>query len=246
FSLSPDASMIVFDTIGEPHEDLWISNLNGSGRRRLLTGGLNRSPVWSPNGEEIAFFSNRGGFYDQWLIHPDGSGLQQLTAVTAAGRQMQSSVWVEGGGRLLANRQAGGPSFLNPHPAAPTADPPNLPGFDRPGSLFYLFSPPSNGALIGHIEEATNVLGRYSIADGKLERLATEGSRPLWIPDSGRYFIFKRGEGCFLYDLTTRREKLLFSVAPNSIYHLGFDAGGTRIFFTLAIHDADLWMGQMG
>jgi Tol biopolymer transport system component len=61
FSFSPDGTNIVYDTIGDPHEDLWISNPNGSGRRRLLAGGLNRAPEWSPNGEEILFFSNRRG-----------------------------------------------------------------------------------------------------------------------------------------------------------------------------------------
>jgi eukaryotic-like serine/threonine-protein kinase len=97
FSFSPDGTEIVYDTVGDPHEDLWISKIDGSGRRRLVGGGLNRAPQWSPNGDEILFYSNRGGLYDVWLIHPDGSGLRQLTAVTTAGHEMQGSAWIDPG-----------------------------------------------------------------------------------------------------------------------------------------------------
>lgn len=36
-------------------------------------------PAWSPNGETIAFSSNRDGTYDLWLMNPDGSNLRKLT-----------------------------------------------------------------------------------------------------------------------------------------------------------------------
>jgi Tol biopolymer transport system component len=246
FSFSPDGSKIVYDTVGDPHEDLWISNLNGSGRRRLIAGGLNRAPAWSPNGEEIVFFSNRRGLYDQWLIRPDGSGLRQLTAVTLAGNQMQAAVWIDGGKRILVGRQSGGPSILDPHSGSPANDLPSLPGFEGAGRGFLFFGPPANGMLIGDIDGTVRVIGRYSVTAGKLERLGIEGARPVWVPSGGdRQFVFKRGTTCYLYDLDLKREKRLFSVAPNKIYALRFDQSGRRIYFTQTIRDADLWMGQM-
>jgi WD40 repeat protein len=36
-------------------------------------------PVWSPDGKRIAFFSDRGGNFDIWLMNADGSDMQQLT-----------------------------------------------------------------------------------------------------------------------------------------------------------------------
>jgi WD40 repeat protein len=42
-----------------------------------LTAGV--SPVWSPDGSLIAFLSDRSGTTEVWIIHPDGTGLQQLT-----------------------------------------------------------------------------------------------------------------------------------------------------------------------
>jgi serine/threonine protein kinase len=245
FSFSPDGSKIVYDTVGDPHEDLWISNLNGSGRRRLVTGSLNRAPAWSPNGEEILFYSNRRGFYDLWSIHPDGSGLRQLTAVTSSGHQLQASVWADRGKRILAGRQAGGPSIIDPQVASPVIDPPSLPGFEGVSHTFLLFGPPVNDRVIAS-EGEENVIDLYGLTAAKVERLGIEGTRPVWVPGSGHQFVFKRGSACYLYDLDLKREKRLFSVAPNDIYAIHFDENGRRIYFTQTIRDADLWMGQMG
>ena len=44
FSFSPDGTQMVYDTVGDPREDIWISRIDGSGRRRLVGGGLNRAP----------------------------------------------------------------------------------------------------------------------------------------------------------------------------------------------------------
>jgi Tol biopolymer transport system component len=39
-----------------------------------------RDPDWSPNGQWIAFASNRSGTYQIWAAHPDGSGLRKVTS----------------------------------------------------------------------------------------------------------------------------------------------------------------------
>ena len=36
-------------------------------------------PRWSPDGKQLAFFSNRSGKSEIWTIHQDGSGLRQIT-----------------------------------------------------------------------------------------------------------------------------------------------------------------------
>jgi Tol biopolymer transport system component len=246
FSFSPDGTKIVYDTLGEPREDLWISNPNGAGRRRLVGGGLNRAPEWSPNGEEILFFSNRRGFYDLWSIHPDGSGLRQMTAASEPSRQMQLSTWIDHGKRILAGRQTGGPSIIDTNAALPVIDSPSLPGFEGEPRTFLLYGPPVNDMLLGYVDDGANRVFRYSMTAGKLERLGVEGDRPVWVSGSDRRFIFKRDSSCYLYDLDLRREKRLFSVAPNTIYAIRLDEGGGRIYFTQTIRDADLWMGQMG
>jgi TolB protein len=42
-------------------------------------GNRNDMPVWSPDGKSIAFFSDRGGNSDIFIVNPDGSQVRQLT-----------------------------------------------------------------------------------------------------------------------------------------------------------------------
>jgi Tol biopolymer transport system component len=42
-------------------------------------GNRNDMPVWSPDGNSIAFFSDRGGNPDVYVMKPDGSQVEQLT-----------------------------------------------------------------------------------------------------------------------------------------------------------------------
>ena len=41
--------------------------------------GEDSSPAWSPNGSQIAFSSNRNGFWEIYVINTDGAGFAQLT-----------------------------------------------------------------------------------------------------------------------------------------------------------------------
>jgi TolB protein len=54
----------------------------------MLTGGhwTDADPDYSPNGNMIAFASNRGGYESAiWVMHSDGSGLHRLTAPNLEG-----------------------------------------------------------------------------------------------------------------------------------------------------------------
>ena len=246
FSLSPDESKIVHDTVGDIHEDLWIVNLDGSGRRKLTSDSFrNRLPRWSPKGDEILFISTRSGQFQEWIIRPDGSGLRQLTDARSI---VNTGVWIDGGRRIVASLFGFGLALLDPAVTRPIAEPAMLPGLERLSGFSYAFvSPPENGLLLGHIAgNGENPLVLYSLADGKLTRLGVRGTRPAWIPGSNnRYFVFLREDACFLYDREQKREKRLFSTPHNQMYFLQISASGRRIFFTRTIHDAHLWMGEM-
>jgi len=236
----------VHDTVGDIHEDLWIVNLDGSGRRKLTSDSFrNRLPRWSPKGDEILFISTRSGQFQEWIIRPDGSGLRQLTDARSI---VNTGVWIDGGRRIVASLFGFGLALLDPAVTRPIAEPAMLPGLERLSGFSYAFvSPPENGLLLGHIAgNGENPLVLYSLADGKLTRLGVRGTRPAWIPGSNnRYFVFLREDACFLYDREQKREKRLFSTPHNQMYFLQISASGRRIFFTRTIRDAHLWMGEM-
>lgn len=60
---------------------LWVMDL-GTGVPRLLVPGIHQDlhPDWSPDGQWIAFASDRSGELEIWVVRPDGSGLKQITS----------------------------------------------------------------------------------------------------------------------------------------------------------------------
>lgn len=79
-ALSPDGSKAVFTAIG----DLWITDIV-SGTTAKLTDdeAIDLSPSWSPNGDLIAFVSDRGGKSDIWTVTPEGKTFARLTDLDA-------------------------------------------------------------------------------------------------------------------------------------------------------------------
>jgi Tol biopolymer transport system component len=60
---------------------LFVSNADGTAERPLLEAdSLDYNPVWSRDGQWIAFTSERNGSADLYRVKPDGTGLQRLTA----------------------------------------------------------------------------------------------------------------------------------------------------------------------
>ncbi len=84
-SWSPDSQKLVFSIMHWSPDnkltgDLYTLNVNGNEFRKITSEGWNRNPIWSPNGETIAYISMKpASIYGQlYLVKPDGSCPQQL------------------------------------------------------------------------------------------------------------------------------------------------------------------------
>jgi Tol biopolymer transport system component len=80
-SWSPESKYLVFAARGQGGDDIVIFDpKRGKAVRRIRVelSGL-ASPVFSPDGKQLAFTGMEGGLSDLYLINSDGTGLRQLT-----------------------------------------------------------------------------------------------------------------------------------------------------------------------
>jgi TolB protein len=83
-SFSPDARRFAFNAPVDGKRQVFVINADGTGRRRASPGpGSNWNPQWSPDGQRIAYFSDRegGGSHDTvYVSNADGTDERKLTA----------------------------------------------------------------------------------------------------------------------------------------------------------------------
>src|SRR5436190_16218939 len=74
--VSPDGKSIAFELVG----DIFTLPVEG-GQAKLISGGMafDSQPKFSPDGQWIAFLSDREGSENIWIMHPDGTGLKQVS-----------------------------------------------------------------------------------------------------------------------------------------------------------------------
>ena len=80
---SPDGATLAFCAERDGAFGIFTVGAAGGPERRLTTaapGGLDDGPDYSPDGQWIYFNSDRTGRMQIWRVHPDGSGLEQVTS----------------------------------------------------------------------------------------------------------------------------------------------------------------------
>jgi Tol biopolymer transport system component len=101
-SWSPDGSRILFTSHRDSNvsTEIYVMSADGSNQRRLTNDGPNgvqnsspeifdSDPVWSPDGNEIAYVKKVGQAKNVWLMRPDGTA-QRRSPPTAANRPLSA------------------------------------------------------------------------------------------------------------------------------------------------------------
>ncbi len=110
-ALSPDGTRFAYvGRDGASNEDIYVANVDGTGVVRLTNDpAVDDQPVWSPDGEAIAFRSYRQGKSDIFVMNADGSDQRNLThaSVFFPGEHNVDAAWSPDGTTLVFSRGFG-------------------------------------------------------------------------------------------------------------------------------------------
>jgi hypothetical protein len=96
---SPDGQQVAFTRRQHDHWEVYVVGADGSNLRRLThtmdwldeTVRHSAAPAWSPDGQYIAFLTDRTGTWQIWRMRPDGQGQQPMFPRPLEGLRLEYS-----------------------------------------------------------------------------------------------------------------------------------------------------------
>jgi serine/threonine protein kinase/WD40 repeat protein len=222
-----------------PTEDLLLIRSDGSGLRQLTNDlARDRNPCWSPDGQRILFSSNRSGKYEAWTIHPDGSGLNQVTHLPD--HPVIYPFWSPDGSQIGFTYASRGTALLDI--LQPVSRPRVLPPVKR-DEIFAGVAWSEKGFLAGRIlgDEPFEGIVLWSLADDTLLRLTDTGDDPVFLP-GGDQILFRDEDTIRFLSVASGEMQTVLSPLPHSSYVAARVGNvGRSLCAVRATAEADIW-----
>jgi Tol biopolymer transport system component len=239
--VSPGGDWLAFWSM----DDIYIQRTDGTNRRQLTDDVfIDRMPHWSPDGERIAFYSNRSGSFEIWSIRPDGSGLLQLTDTPG---NLGNPNWSPDGQRMSCFDYPERTSYIiDPGKSCDEQTLLALPPLSDEGEYFTAISWSPDGKWIAGFGRSasgeTPEVVIYAPESEQYRRLKHSGSYPSWLPDSRRLLFRATSGALHAIDIGSGKTQEVMSLLPDRVGASQISPDGRSLFFSRQTTEADIWM----
>ncbi len=235
---TPDGSTLAMYSITQPEGVIFIINGDGTGLRRVTAdSAVHRVPRWSPDGQWLTFFSQRGSTIQPWRIRSDGSDLARI------GPRGSVAVWSPEGNRMVVAGGARADLIVDPERSWDEQVPDTI---RLPDSMFGGFTANDwsrDGAwLAGGVTFGDDGIRVANVADGSIHTLTDFGQWPVWLPDSRTILFVTGGNAFYTVDRITREAQRVYSTESDLIGPPRLTRDGQTAFFSRRVIEADIWM----
>ena len=261
--ISPDGSEIVFCYKGDIYK---VSAQGGTAVQLTTQASYEANPVWSPDGKQIAFASDRNGNFDLFIMPADGGAARRLTyhsaseipsAFTPDGKYVFFSASIQDPAST-ALFPTGAMTELYKVPVAGgrteqvLGTPAELVCFDKTGKNFLYQDRKGfeDEWRKHHTSSITRDIWLYNTQTGKHTNLTNRGGEdrnPVYAPDGNAvYFLSERDGGSFnvyTFSLNTPQEvKAVTTFKTHPVRFLSVSDKGTLCY----TYDGELYTQKSG
>jgi Tol biopolymer transport system component len=247
---SPDGTQIAYFSLGERQEDIFISAADGKGMRHVTDDAArDRAPVFTRDGQSLAFYSNRDGAWAIWGIRIDGSNLRKIAAHEGGIAYPVASPIDD---RVVYSSTFSA-SGVYSSPFSGSGQATLLEGTKTAAGYFFATSWSRDGLrlcgpLVSDSGRASGV-GIYDLRSHTVTAIASDetfGGR--FLPDGRRvvYFTSSKHPTLVVVDSVSHKQTVVPVQLPaqpfNDVFSISPD--GKRIYYGAVHEEADIWIAE--
>ena len=188
--------------------------------------------------------SNRSGrHYEAWAIHPDGSGLRQ---VTESKEGAFWPIWSSDGLRIIYGLHSPSGATWSVDPRQAPRDQIPIRVRDSPMNVTS-WSTDGRDRLAGQEWPKPGILV-YSLPERRTQSLTDFGMFPQWLNDNRR-LLFRGGSfpgdgNLYILDTQSREYRVILNAPPGTVFgeYMAISPDNRTIYYPLVTIEADLWL----
>lgn len=242
-SLSPDGAMVAYSPISGGSRSIWVKQIKGGNPFEVIKDEwANQNPIWSADGQQVAFVSNRGNLPGIWRV-PYLGGTPTLIATIKENvfptliywSKDQSTIYFELQSKLCAVKTDSGQ--IN-----------ELSGSDSTWQDIEDFSISADERQVAYRRTDDGKWNIYvrPISGGNPTKITDEAAEckdPVWHPDGKRIIYSAIRDGAYQVCVAylDGRKPLQITFGESDKYVSSVSNDGTRILYGSLREESDIW-----